>query len=300
MPASQRQQAHPDIWFAQTVEAQQRRMMPLALEDKSLLPSIGLFVLPTFLCAALLVVARPNDAQSPNSGAKPKIENRKSKTAPRIVLAQRTETVANGPTVEPPSDGSERLPLSYYTSGIRGSMFGAPVAPPPKVITKPVKIETPKVEPIIVPPPPNPFADWAYTGTIHIGEQTMALLENTKTKEGQYVRVGEKFLGTEITAITDQEVSIGTGMTANRVAKSDSITVKPLDRNAPFLSGGQQGMPGGQPGGAPAMPMPPPGGQVITPGGRVFNAGDMERIRSEMMNRRFNAPGGGGNGRGRR
>jgi hypothetical protein len=307
MPAPQRQQAHsPDIWFAQTVAEQQQRMLPpMYSEDKSFLPGVGLFALPTCLCIALLVVARPNGAQSPTAGAKANrpakaIAARQNEAGARLVVAQRTETIANGPTVEPPSDGTERLPLSYYTSGIRGSMFGAPVPPPPKpVVQKPIVVKKPEPAPKIEVPPINPFADWAYTGTIRMGEQTMALLENTKTKEGQYVKVGERFLGTEITAISDQEVTIGGGTTANRIAKSDTITVTALDKPAPFLSGGgQPGMPG-QPGGAPAMPMPPPGGQVITPGGRVFNQGNMEQFRQQMMDRRFNRGlNGGGNGGG--
>lgn len=308
MPAPQRNSAHPDVWFAQTIEQQNRQSLP---EDKSFLPSVGLFALPTLLCATLLVVARPNGAQSQaNAGKQNKpanaVASRRNEAGARLITAQNTVTTENGPTVEPPSDGTERLPLTYYTSGIRGSMFGAPVPAAPKpVVAKPAKPQ-PTEKPVIVPPVEvDPFEDWKYTGTIRMGEETIALLENTKTKEGQYVKAGDRFLGAEVSSVSDQEVSLGGVAKTSRIAKSDSITVTQLDKSAPFMSGGgQPGMPGGmpgQPGGAPGMPggapnfqMPGRGGQIIMPNGSMMQPQDMERMRQQFLDRRFNRGGGGG------
>lgn len=312
MPAPQRPNARPDIWFAQTIEQQQKRQLPV--EDRSFLPSVGLFALPTCLCVALFIAARPNGAQSQaNNGKQNRPANpvaaRSKNTSSRLVVAQNTVTTPNGPTVEPPSEGGERLPLTYYTSGIRGSMFGAPVPPPPKPVTlPPPRVETPPPAPPVVVAPVDPFADWAYTGTIRMGEETIALLENTKTKEGQYVKAGDRFLGTEVTAVSDQEVSVGGTANPSRIAKSDSITVTQLDKSAPFLAGGgqpgqpgQPGMPGGmpgQPGGRPGMPnfqMPGQNGTITLPNGRTFNPQDMERMRQQFLDNRFNRGRGGNN-----
>ena len=83
MPASQRQQAHPDIWFAQPIEAHQQPMMLPASEAKSFLPTIGLVVLPTFLCAALLVRALFGPAGKTDKGGIDKlvVEDRNRKLA---------------------------------------------------------------------------------------------------------------------------------------------------------------------------------------------------------------------------
>ena len=57
----------------------------------------------------------------------------------------------------------------------------------------------------------NPFADWSYTGTVKVGDQMMALLENTKTKDGQYLKVGESFQGATVSEITEQSITLNSG-----------------------------------------------------------------------------------------
>jgi hypothetical protein len=196
-------------------------------------------------------------------------------------------------------------------------MFAAPVPPPPKPAPQPKPVVQEEVKPPPTPPvePINPFADWAYTGTIRMGEQTIALLENTKTKEGQYVRPGDTIMGAEVTVVTDQMVTLSAAGKPNMIAKSDNITVTQLDKSAPFLtSGGQPGQPGQPQPGQPGMPpggfpggrggrggmpptMTPQGGQVILPNGRVLTPDQAQR-RTEFLNRRFNR-GQNGNDNGR-
>ena len=73
---------------------------------------------------------------------------------------------------------------------------------------------------------------WAYTGTITQGDQTIALLENTQTKEGQFLKVGDRLMGAQVKSVTDQMVTLEASGKPRMLAKSDNITVTPLDRSA--------------------------------------------------------------------
>ena len=162
-----------------------------------------------------------------------------------------------------------RKPVDYYAAGITPSLFG-PTPPAPK--------PAPKLPP---PPPikvaePDPFGDYVYNGTVSIDGRKMALLENSKTKEGQYVSIGQPFLGGQVTAIDERQVIVSLGTTNKTVAKTDDYKLVSLDKNAPFLNEG--GNPGGAPPGAPGGP--PPGGPG-GPGGRGMGmpGGGMVRMR---------------------
>ncbi len=254
--------------------------------------SVTLFALPVVACAVLLTVARPNDAQ--NLSAAQRAAEAKRAGRP-IVLAQNDGKAA--PSVAPSTDPATRRPLDYYTQGVRGNLFSAPQPPPaprPKPVAAPVvKIEKPRPAPIIQVAPINPFADWAYTGTIHIGEQMMALLENTKTKEGQYLKIGDSFLGAQVSSITDQGVTLLSAGKPALLAKSDSINVTPLDKNAAGY-GGAQNPPAPNPNGGPPPPAAQPTGlpalgasTVTLPNGRVLTAEQAAR-RARRLNRGFN------------
>ncbi|HEV2474659.1 MAG TPA: hypothetical protein VGS41_18430, partial [Chthonomonadales bacterium] len=127
---------------------------------------------------------------------------------------------------------SGRQPLSYYAREVRPGMFSAPVQalhrPEPLVIkTAPL--------PVVPPMPVNPFADWAYKGTIRSGSRIIALLENTKTHEGQFVQQGDQFMGSVVGPVSDQIVCITNAGKPYLLAKSDAFSVTQLDKNAPFL-----------------------------------------------------------------
>ena len=138
----------------------------------------------------------------------------------------------------PPS----RRSADFYSQGIRDSMFSPPQPPAPKPAA-PAPAPAPEapdpsdLEPSIVPETPvNPFVDWSYNGLVTMGDEKMALLENTKTKEGQYVQTGDTFLSAKVEDVTEQVVSLRASGKTYTLPKSDTITVVPLDKNAPYLS----------------------------------------------------------------
>ena len=150
----------------------------------------------------------------------------------KTVSKARTQSVASTETA-----ASERRPLSFYTQEIRGGMFSEPQPPAPKpVVSKPVILTPPDPEPSVVPAPVNPFVDWAYDGTVKMGDKIMALLENTKTKEGQYVQEGDNFLDARVKGVTEQVVTLDAFGKPYTISKTDSITVVPLDKSAAYLS----------------------------------------------------------------
>lgn len=164
-------------------------------------------------------------------------------------------------------NAGSRRSLDFYAKGVRGTLFSAPqpppIAKPRAVVVKPVppppRIIVPEVKPVEV----NPFADWSYTGTVTVGETKMALIENSKTREGRYLKQGEEFQGAQVSQVTDQMVTMTAGTKPYLLAKSDNINIVPLDKSAPYLSGGAQ----------PGQPVPPPPGGASTPQGVLTTPG---------------------------
>lgn len=195
--------------------------------------------------------------------------------------ARRTATGSARVEIKP----AERKPLSYYTSGVRADLFGSPAAQEQPV----VKVEQPQPALPQMPEPEvvDPFVDYAYTGTIMMGGQALALVENSKTKEGTYLRQGDQFMGGTVTEVTDRGVTITVAGKARTLAKSEDFRLTPLDKDAPFRTTNPQGMPG-MPGGAPGMPgmMPgmPPGGMGM-PG--MPGMGPMSPDFMQRMQQRF-------------
>lgn len=170
-------------------------------------------------------------------------------------------------------------PLAYYTAGIRADLFTASdvEASKPKPVTqKPAPPPAPEVV--------DPFVDYAYDGTVQVGGQTMALIENVKTKEGQYLRAGDPFMGGTVDAITERSVSIRIGSRVQTLNKTDNFTLTPLDKSAPYLT--QTAQP------TPQMPMQPnqaapamtPDQGPSFPGMDQLPARVQERIRQRWQN----------------
>jgi hypothetical protein len=280
MPRTRPVKANALPLFAHSLEAQ--KLIRMSPTERIFWSGAALSVLSIGACAILLMAARPDRAQSRPGSAAP-------------TKAAAPQDARSGPAVEPSGDTTtERRPVDFYAKNIDSNLFTAPQPPPPPP-PKPVKVEPPKPAPIVPVIPINPFADWAYTGTVHMGDMTMALLENTKTKEGQYLKVGEQFLGAQVSLITDQQVSLSSGGKPYMLAKSDNMTLTPLDKSAAYLTAQPApapGQPGAMPpGGAPGMA---PGGDMVTlPNGRTLTP-DQAARRARRMNRMFNGGGGGG------
>jgi hypothetical protein len=246
------------------------------------------------LAAAILAQTQPKPGTTQKNG--------------RAVNGARTNGSATA--VKP----AERRPLAYYTSGVRTDMFTAPGAAEPVV-----KPEPPK--PVVVAQPEiiDPFADYSYTGTILMGDQTLALIENSKTKEGLYVKSGDQFMGGTVSDVSDKSVTIAVAGSPRTLRKTEDYKLTPLDKNAPYMTGAQQGQPGamgpggmrmGGPGGMmPGMAGGPGGGfgmmqnlppdvqQRIQQRFQGMSPEQMQNMRNRFMNRSFE---GGGGGRRRR
>jgi uncharacterized membrane protein YgcG len=254
-----------------------------AATSPGLSPGMTALSLAVLSCVAISVFARPNGAQDLPKG---------SAGAARKPAAVVAKTTSTGP--------EDRQRIDFYTNNVREGMFSAPVPAPPKpaavVVVKPPKPVEIKVPPVII----NPFADWSYTGTVHMGDITMALLENVRTKEGQYVKSGDSFLGAQVKNIDDQMVTLSSAGKPAMLAKADTIVITPLNQDAPGKNGPPQN---GQP--QPGQPQP---GQVqpyqsVQTGNPQFtvmgpNGTPISGDQAQRYNRRLNRGWGGGGGNG--
>ncbi|MCW3054042.1 MAG: hypothetical protein JWN14_3212 [Chthonomonadales bacterium] len=264
---------------------------PAAASPSVLSPAMTAVSLVTLSCAALFLFVRPDGAQSLPGG--------KSGTAAHLKAgAAKTSTQD---TDSAASSGADRQDISFYSSNVREGMFSQPVPPTPK------PVEPPKPKPIkqiIVPPMPvNPFAGWTYTGTVHMGDMTMALLENNQTQEGIYVKAGDSFpnmMNAKVKSVTDQMVMLTSGPKSEvtPIAKSDTIIVTPLDRDAPGKNPQQQQQQNGQPQNGQQVnltaQMDGSQFQMMSPNGML--SGDAATRYQNRLNRGFNRGAGGGGG----
>jgi hypothetical protein len=196
---------------------------------------------------------------------------------------------------------ANRKPLEYYTGGVRADLFTPPEAPPVVAKTAPAKVAPAPVE-----PPPPPFQDYGYTGSIQMGDQYVALIENVKTKEGQYLKVGDAFHGGIVSRITDRAVEITLAGKTETLSKPEDYKLVPLDRNAPgpTTQTGAPGMPGmpGQPGGLPGMPgMQGAAGAMpawLQSRMQSMTPEQQQQMQQRFLNRQFNGGGRRGGARG--
>jgi len=265
---------------------------PAATSPSVLSPAMTAVSLVTLSCAALFLFVRPDGAQS--------LPGAKSGTAAhQKAVAAKTSAADTGSAA---SGESDRADISFYVSNVREGMFSQPVPPAPKPV-EPQKPKPQKPIPPVPPMPVNPFAGWTYTGTVHMGDMTMALLENNQTQEGIYVKAGDSFpnmMNAKVKSITDQMVMLTSGPKSEvtPIAKSDTIIVTPLDRDAPGKNPQQQQAQNAQPqnsqmqmGGAVQMDRSQ--FQMMSPNGML--SGDAATRYQNRLNRGFNRGGGGGN-----
>ena len=263
------------------------------------------WTLAALTCGLLIAIARPDSAQnSPVNHLTSHTVAARQVTTPRRVSVTPLQAVT--PSVEPQVAGDDtagdgRRPVDFYTQSISNTLFNAPqpppikavvVAPPPKVVPE----KKPKPIPVAV-PEVNPFADWTYTGTIVMDDQTIALLENKKTSEGNFVKVGDTLNGSQVQSVTKDEVTLSWGKKPITLAKSDAMNVTPLDRSAAPIS--TQPQPAAQPGqpGQPiqATPQFTPG-QFSGRGNRGFGGRggaqltpeQIQQFRAMRLNNNFN------------
>ncbi len=229
------------------------------------------------------------------------------------VKTGRVDRSSEAPVVDLLAVGQARKPLAFYVSSVRGDLFSHGVPVPPAAPVAPPTVAMP--EPPSMPAPIDPFVDYAYTGTVSTGDTKMALVENSKTKEGQYLKVGDSFLGGSITAIADRSVTVNVAGVARTMAKNEDFSLTPLNKSAAYLTAAPPAAPGGpQAGGPGGATMGMPGGMQI-PGINMegmpqairdriqqrmnsMSPQEREQAAARMMNRRFEGGGGRGGGGG--
>lgn len=168
------------------------------------------------------------------------------------VRGQEAAAIVATPAVKP--SALKPLPL-YDSTHLSASMFARPLPPEPKP-APPAPPAPPPPAPQPPPPPPDPLAGYVYTGTVTVGGIRLALLENKQMKTGQYVQIGDNFLGGRVAQIESGQITLQMNGANRMVPKSLAVNLVPLDKSAAFLGGGPNG-PGG-PGGMPnpGAPMP--------------------------------------------
>ncbi len=267
---------------------------PTGAPTPVLSPVVTVVSLVALSCAALFLVARPDGAQNLPNGKSGAAGHKKASAVSKIT-GSGTGT-AKESTV---GDAQDQQGLDFYTSNVRDGMFSAPQPPRAKPVPPPVVLVKKKEPEIKVPPMViNPFAEWSYTGTVHMGDITMALLENTRTKEGQYVKSGDGFMGAQVQSITDQMVTLTNAGKPTMLAKADTIVITPLNQNAP--TGSPQGQPGQPQPGQPGQPGQPP--MTMTMPTAPMDAAQIQAFRAARRQQRLDSQfsgqnGGGGGGR---
>src|SRR5690606_15601791 len=82
----------------------------------------------------------------------------------------------------------------------------------------------------------NGESTWFFTGTTSFDGSTMALIENTATGEGQYLRVGESLLGATVVEIGRNSVTLlgPAGESKRLILLENRPIVEEAVNNAPF------------------------------------------------------------------
>ena len=165
--------------------------------------------------------------------------------------------------------------IAFYQTAINPDLFSPPLppAPPAPIIQqrKPLSVM-----------PISPFEGWSYTGTVHIGAVTEALLENKKMNSGFYIQAGQDFMGAKVISVADHAVELNMGGKPTIIPRSEDIVITPLDKNAVPLALPAQpataapaaaatapkAPPTAKTGGMPTMGAP---GTIVLPNGRVIH-----------------------------
>lgn len=176
----------------------------------------------------LVGAALPNDAQDRPTSSSTLTTPKSTARSTDSIRVARNDADTPAPA---------RRPVTFYTDDLRPDLFGAPppVHKPAPLVVRP--ITTARVT--IIAPPPDPFAEWRYTGTVKIGNHVEALIENRQTKEGQYLGKGARFLGATVGEITDESVTFNANGSPRMLSKAE-ITVTPFDRSASGVGGPTQ------------------------------------------------------------
>ena len=115
---------------------------------------------------------------------------------------------------------------------VRSGLFSRPSSPESVPATVQTASATSQNRSVDLPLTIDPFAQVVYTGTVTIGDEKQALLENQRTKEGWYLHQGDPFMGAKIVRIDDNAVTLNLHGQMRRIPKSSVYNLVPLDAQA--------------------------------------------------------------------
>jgi hypothetical protein len=163
---------------------------------------------------------------------------------------------------------SPRLPKKLTVPPL--PLIGPPAPPVLPSADKQPEVKKPDAAPVAAPPKapeaPDPLKDWVYSGTVAIGDDVYAVLENKASKQGRYLKRGDNLEGATIEGIAQDELSVTLNGAPRTLAKSTAFGATPLSAaggggTPPAPSGATApGQPGGPPPGAPMPPGARPAG----------------------------------------
>jgi len=216
----------------------------------------------------------------------------------RIAIYPAAQAVSSGATTADASQDVDRRSLAFYLGNTSTDLFtepqpntstsppgaahpGVPLPAPPVVKTVPVE------QSARWPPQPDRFAAYVYSGTVTVDGQMVALIEDSRSKGGWYIRSGDRFQGASVTSIDAQSVALDVDGKPRLLVKSDDFNAVPLNASAKTDQTDKAAQAAaGQPGSA---------GAVQTASVQPGNAGSDQTASDQPGNgrrNRFGGPGG--------
>ncbi len=123
-------------------------------------------------------------------------------------------------------------------SAIPANLFGDPAPVPTKpgsLLVESKQAAKPVVE--STPPLPDPTVKYIVTGVVESEEGRYALIEDRKTREGRFGRLGDSVDGFVVTDIDAGGLRLRGEAGGGAIAMNEKYDLTPLDRDAPYLGG---------------------------------------------------------------
>ncbi len=127
------------------------------------------------------------------------------------------------------TDASGRRSLAFYTGDVRATMFSEPVS------AAPGSADAGKTK-AVPPAPVDPFADWSFTGSAKIDDETVIIVENINTHDGIFLPKGDDFEGYKVDSVDGKFLTLLKGTSVKMMQVSMNTSVIPLKTSAAFLS----------------------------------------------------------------
>jgi len=168
-------------------------------------------------------------------------QNREKSAPARIAQASQHSQAAS---VGKPDASAASYPiLPARLSSVSPDLFSPPAPPTPQrePAPPPPVARTQRALPRFL--PPDPLTDFVYSGSVTLGGKRYALVENSKTKEGKYVKAGDTLLGEKVRQVGPEQLVLRQGSKTRTLAKSETINLTPLNQSAAYLNPGPSAQP---------------------------------------------------------